>query len=153
MKISHLIETVLACIRHEFYRERIREFKRDERALMRAVATWGYACAQRGWELDAQFILEELLGLLGAIKKSGAEIGYLPSYLQGAVKRRIGQRAEEISAQSKSTPRQVAKIVQGLKGVDAVREPGAVETLAMLYRDLRRPKRSGPKAPKQGSLL
>jgi hypothetical protein len=120
---------------------------RDERALTKAIARYGYECTQRGWEFDSKHILTALMNLLNEIKRSGANIDYLPVYLDGAVKRHIGQRAEELSAAAKSTPRNVARVVKGVQTVEAVREPSATEILATVYKDLRRRRKKPVRTP------
>lgn len=144
MTIPDLIDLVLNAIRNQFYADRVRDFKRDERALTKAIARYGYECHQRGWEFDQKHILAALMKLLNEIKRSDADIDYLPLYLDGAVKRHIGQRAEELSAAAKSTPLNVARLVKGVKAVEAIREPSATEILATVYNDLRRRRRPKP---------
>jgi hypothetical protein len=116
----------------------MREFIRDQRPLMRAIATYGYECDQRGWNFEADFIFHDLKELLKRIRDSEADIKFLPVYLEGAVRRRIGQQAEELSARAKTIAPKVAKLVQGVKLVEAVREPSAVEILSQLYKGLKK---------------
>ncbi len=142
MTIPVLITTVLTAIHHQFYPDRPREFLRDRQALMRALGRWGHECARRGWDFQPEFIQRQLLDLLNEIKRRSADIQYLPVYLHGAVGRWIGQRAEELSAESKSVPRQVTKLVAGLQRVEAIREPTPNEILATLYRDLTQRRRA-----------
>lgn len=149
MSIDDLITDTLDVIRSQFYADRPREFKRDETALMKAIARWGYECRQRGWHFDAQFIQRQFLELLNDIKRRGAEIKWLPVYLHGAVGRWIGQRAEELQVQARSMGTKVSKIVQGVRTVDAVVEKSDTEILATLYRDLRKKSRSRRAKPKQ----
>ncbi|MGN6385729.1 MAG: hypothetical protein ACTHMT_05760 [Verrucomicrobiota bacterium] len=155
MTIPELITLVLESIRNQFYTGgrncEFSDFLRDKRALTKAISRYGYECHQRGWEFDSKHILGEIMKLLQEIKRSGADIRYLPTYLDGAVKRHIGQRAEELSAKAKSIPRNVAKIVAGTRKVEAVREPSATEILATVYKDLRRFKAPNPN-PKKSQL-
>lgn len=153
MSIDDLITDTLDVIRSQFYADRPREFKRDETALMKAIARWGYECRARGWHFDAQFIQRQFLELLNDIKRRGAEIKWLPVYLHGAVGRWIGQRAEELQAQARSIGTKATKIVQGVRSVDAVVEKTDTEVLATLYRDLRRKQRRTRSTEKQPSLL
>lgn len=146
MTIPELITLILGAIRNQFYADDIRAFKRDERALTKAISRYGYECNQRGWEFETKHILHALLKLLNEIKRSEAEIHYLPTYLDGAVKRHIGQRAEELSAAAKSTPKNIARIVAATKRVEAVREPSPTEILATLYRDLKRKRPGGTRS-------
>ena len=166
MSIADLISTVLESIRLKFYTNdgvfRVREYKRDERALMKAITTYGYTCHQRGWEFKIEDIQNDLLKLLLTLKTQNAQGDYFPRYLEGAVKRHIGQRAEELSARAKAqltsnkapgnvdkkgrskdknlpaipAARVVETIVGGVKKVEAIREVGAVETLAHLRAEL-----------------
>jgi hypothetical protein len=138
MTIPELITLILDSVRGQWYADDVRAFKRDERALTKAISRYGYECHQRGWEFDTKHILRAIMTLLQEIKRSGAEIQYLPVYLDGAVRRHIGQRAEELSVKAKSTPRNIAKIVESTKRVEAVREPSATEILATVYKDLRK---------------
>lgn len=138
MTIPELITLVLNAIRNQFYADKVRDFMRDERALTKAISRYGYECHQRGWEFDSKFILRALMDLLNEIKRSSADFRYLPVYLDGAVKRHIGQRAEELSAAAKSTPKNVARLVKGVQTVEAVREASATEILAAVYKDLKR---------------
>lgn len=153
MTVPELIEEVLGVIGRQFYYDQpIRNFLRDERALTKAIAAYGYQCAQRGWDFDAQFIKTQLLTLLNEIKRSGAEIRYLPSYLDGAVKRMIGQRAEELSDRAKSLAPKVSTLVNGVKPVVVI-EKTDTEILAALYRDLKRKGKRHAKGAKQEVLL
>jgi len=139
--IPELIAELLHAIRHQFYADRIRDFKRDERALTKAISRYGYECVQRGWHFQADQILRGLLDLLNEIKRSDADIQYLPVYLHGAVGRHIGQRAEELSAQAKTIKPRAVKIIQGALQVQAVVEPSDAEILGAVYRDIRRHQR------------
>lgn len=135
--VGTLIANVLDKIKRDFYKDRPdREFNRDRLALMKAVATYGYECNERGWSFETDFIYHDLLELLKKIRIAEADIQYLPVYLAGAVRRRIGQRAEELSARTgnaKAIDAKVAALVKGIKTVEAVREPTAVEVLAEVY--------------------
>src|SRR5581483_5082747 len=101
MTVPELIANVLDNLRRNFYTDantgyvRVHEFKRDERQLIRAIATYGHECNQRIWQFQADFIYQELMRLLLQIRTSGADIDYLPVYLQGAIRRHSGTRAEE----------------------------------------------------------
>ena len=153
MTVDQLIEEVLNSIRNHWYADRIREFKRDERALMRAILRYGYECDQRGWPFDVPFIFGELMTLLKKIRTTDADIKYLPVYLDGAVKRWIGGRAEELSARAKTIRVQTHRTVAALGRVEAIHEPTGVEVCAAVFKALRkRPHRPAAKA-KQGDLL
>jgi hypothetical protein len=153
MSIPELITLVLDSIRNQFYPDRLRDFKRDERALTKAIARYGYECHQRGWDFDSRHILSAIMKLLQEIKRSGADIRYLPTYLDGTVKRHVGQRAEELSAKAKSVKPNVAKIVATTRRVEAIREPSATEILATVYKDLKRYKPKNPNPKKTQSEL
>lgn len=135
MTVPELLHQVLLSIRNQFYADRVRDFKRDERAITKAIARYGYECAQRGWELEPAFILREIMAVLQDVKRRG-NFQYLPVYLHGALSRSVGQRAEELQAQARRLQPKVAKVVAGVRGVEAVREPPAVEVLATVYRDM-----------------
>jgi hypothetical protein len=101
-------------------------------------------------------ILKELMTLLISMRDKKAEIHFLPKYLEGAIDRHIGQRAEELSALAHSQPRRQAhKLVDGLQRVVVV-EKSPTETLADVYKALsrspRRKKGDSPK-PQQKDLL
>ena len=141
-QVAELVQTVLGAIRYQWYADRTREFKRDERALTQAIAHWGFECDERGWDFSPAQIQRHLLDLLNQIKRQGGDITYLPEYLNGAVKRWIGQHAEELQSEQQSTRKRVASVVSGVQSV-VIKEPTAVETLGLLYRDLRRRKKIG----------
>jgi len=139
MTIPDLITDILGCLRNQFYADRIREFMRDERALTKAIARYGYDCAQRGWDFSVLDIKRDLLDLLNQIKRTGSPIKYLPTYLEGAVTRHIGQRAEELQAAARKnkTPKAVQTVVSGVKPVVVI-QPDNTEILSALYRDIKR---------------
>jgi hypothetical protein len=137
MTIPELIDQVLGAIRNQFYSDRDREFMRDYNALMKAISRYGYDCAQRGWEFSVSAILADLMKLLNEIKRTGADIKWLPTYLEGAVRRHIGQRAEELQAQARLSKPKVTKIMEGTK-LAVVITPDNTEILAAVYRDLKK---------------
>lgn len=180
MTIPELIAEVLQSLRNQFYNGShgwgIREFKRDEARLIRAISLYGHLCFQRGWEFDVAFILGDLMKIIQSFKISGVQIDFMPVYLTGAIKRSIGLRADELNAKAKSmrtkngttkrerlqapaipAARLVNDVVAGKTAVVAVREKSATETLADVYAALRkaRPARKPAPAPtvKQPSLL
>ena len=159
MTTADLVTNVLGAIRGQFYADQPREFLRDQNAIKRALATWGHECHARGWDFDAAFIQRELLTLLNEIKRSGADIDYLPLYLGGAIRKRIGVRAEELSAAWKSLGARTARVIRKVEAgvVTAVVEPTATEVLAALHQDMKRARRERKARPeskaKQGELL
>jgi hypothetical protein len=156
---ADLITNVLDAIRGQFYADAPRDFLRDLNALKRALATWGHECHQRGWDFDAAFIQKELLTLLNEIKRTGADIDYLPIYLGGAIRKRIGVRAEELSAAWKSLGARTGRVVKKMEAgvVSVVIEPTATEVLSTLYQDMKRARRERKAQPaskaRQGELL
>lgn len=140
MTVPELISDLLRRIRSlDRYHGRDREFKRDERALMKAISRYGYACAERGWHFQPNEILGDLVALLRQIVNQNADIKYFPIYLEGCVDKHIRTRAEELNARAKAakaTPRLVEKTLAD-KSVVRVVEPTAVELLATVYRDLK----------------
>jgi hypothetical protein len=141
MTVAELIQDVLAQVRNHFYADRPpREFKRDERALMQAIARYGYECDRRHWQFDAMFIYQDITAVLRTMREKQAAIKYLPVYLEGAVDRHIRVRAEELSAQAKKLPPRVSKVLAGVQTAVLV-EATATETLAALYRDLKQRRR------------
>ncbi len=156
MTIPELIANTLEAVRSKFYADRPREFLRDERALTGAISTWGYECNQRGWDFTPQFIFKDIMGVLLDIQRRGADVKYLPVYLQGAVRRHIGQRAEELQAAGRDVRRNVKRIVNGVE-VAVIVEKTNTEVLSALYTDLKRQQRTRKARPvakvKQGELL
>jgi len=155
MSIPELINDVLLHLRNHFYADKpARDYKRDERALMKAIARYGHECDRRHWQFDAQFIYKELVALLRSMREKSADINYLPVYLEGAVDRHIRTRAEELSAAAKALPNQVRKATSGLHAAVVI-EKTAVETLAAVYRDLKQQRRrkAAPVKSKQEVLL
>ena len=144
MTIPDLIANLLGVLRNQFYADTPREFLRDERQLTKAIARYGHECAQRGWHFEPQFIQDDLLTLLNEIKRTGAEVAYLPVYLEGAVDRRVRQRAEELNARAKANqlPNAIKRIVNSVGVVEAVREPTHCETLGLLYQQLAQRKKA-----------
>jgi hypothetical protein len=157
MTVDQLIAEVLNNLRNHFYAERVREFKRDERQLMKAIARYGYECERRGWHLQAEFICSDLITVLRKIRTGKAVIEFLPVYLEGTVDKHIGQRAEELSMQAKQTAQRAPELVKGLKSVTAIIEPTTVEVLGKLYVDLARTVKAQRRPPavktKQRELL
>jgi len=154
MTVAELIEDVLRRIQStDWYHGRIREFARDRRALTKAIARYGYACAERGWHFQPEVILKDLLSVLRDIVEKRAAVDYFPIYLEGAIDKHIRQRAEELSElakQSKSVEANARRIMAGQNMVQMV-QPTSVEVLDKLYRDLKRRKvkRQPPVAAKQ----
>lgn len=153
MTVDQLISEVLNSIRHHWYADRVRDFKRDERALTKAILRYGVECEQRNWQFDVPFIFNELMTLLRKIRTSKAEIGYLPVYLDGAVRRWIGGRAEELSAKAKSIRVQTHAVVTGVRTVEAIRAPTAVEICSTVFKSLQRRRPRRAPAAKQRDLL
>lgn len=143
MNVAELITDVCRNIRNSFYADKAaRIYLRDERFLMKAIARYGVECERRGWHFQVDFIFHDLLKLLTKIKTGGAEIEYLPVYLEGAVDRHIRLRAEELNAaakQAKNVENLTRKVVAGTR-ITTVLEPSKVETLALLYKDLKKRK-------------
>lgn len=152
MTIPELIAQVLDTLRRNFYTDkqsgavRIRDFMRDERQLIKAIATYGYECNQRGWQFQADFIYQELMKLLLQIRTQEPDIDYLPVYLAGAIRRHIGQRAEELSARAKRMPDKIANVIAGVTKActvaPAARQPSDVEVFDQLYRGIKKIQRA-----------
>jgi len=141
LTIPALINDVLDVLRNQFYcDQRPGAFQRDERYLIGAIATYGKECTDRGWHFDAPFLRAELLGLLQSFKQSNVEIQWMPVYLQNAIRRHIGQRAEELQASARHVPRVATKIIAGVQPV-AIIEATDTEMLAKLYSDVRKLRR------------
>ena len=86
--------------------------------------------------------------LLLQIRTSGADITYFPIYLSGAIRRHIGQRAEELNAKAKAMPTRVAKLVSemGAPSASVVRQPSDVEVFTEVYRGISKIQRARRKA-------
>jgi hypothetical protein len=137
MTIAELITEVVNAVRNSFYADApVQHFKRDERAIMKAIARYGYECDRRGWRFQVEFIHRE----------SDAEIQYLPVYLEGAVDTHIRTRAEELSAAAKSPGNITQRAIKDVTAVNVV-EKTPVETLALLYGDLRKSHRRAIRKP------
>lgn len=145
MTVPELMANVLDKIRRDFYdgntpSPRDHAFNRDRRALMRAIATYGHECNNRGWNFDVEFIYMQLMKLLLDIRTADAEIKYLPVYLEGAIKRHIGQRAEALSAKAKAIENIIDRVKSKLPPATtppAAREPSPVEVLSQVYRGIK----------------
>lgn len=162
MTVAELVNQVLDLIANQFecYQLRVRDFMRDRPALMKAIARAGYKCEQNGWQMDAQEIKTVLLTVLNDIKLRQDRINNLPIYLDGAIGRHLGQKAEEYSARQKArhsvraAPVIVRDSLDGVTLVSAIREKTATETLSELYVQLKRCRRKKAPAPaKQQTLL
>lgn len=146
MTVADLIAEVTTKIRNVFYADRpAREFLRDERAITRAIARYGYECDNRGWDFQVEFIRRDLLDLLRSMRDKSADIKYLPVYLEGAVDRHVRTRAEELAAAAKAIPNIVKRSVKDLAVTNAI-EKTPVETLALLYGDLNKRRRQQQKS-------
>jgi hypothetical protein len=136
MTVSDLITEVSRAVRNSFYTDKpVRDFVRDDRAIMRAIARYGYECDRRGWSFQVEFIHRELFSLLRSIREKDAEIKYLPVYLEGAVDRHIRMRAENLQVAARKLSNITQRAVKDIAVLGVV-EKTPVETLALLYRDL-----------------
>lgn len=159
MTVADLIARVLQAIRAEFYGDDARgarEFRRDERALTKAIARYGYACAERGWDFEPHEVCTALLQLLPQITKPTHQ--YLPVYLERCIDRHVGQRAEQLNERAKAA-RAVGRIA-GLTVEEAIKRTldaaaqarprvTTCETLATVYRDLAARSRKGRESKRQ----
>lgn len=148
MNIPILLTLTLQRIHKDFYVGRDKEFHRDYRALTKALSRYGYECAQRGWHLQPRAIYQDLHKLLTGVLKRRDEIGYLPVYLDEAVRSHVNTRAEEIQAQARASQieRTITVTMEGLKPVAKV-VPTTTELLAELHASLRR-RKAKPAPPK-----
>lgn len=144
MNPAELIEQVLTHIQRQFYCDfPARDFFRDRTDLIAAIATFAHECNVRDWQFDASFIYREISKILTSFKHSGTEIKWMPIYLQDAIRRHIGEHAEELKELAKSNRGSAissARLVPGLIGrlrPVQILEPTAVEIAAKLYHDIR----------------
>lgn len=142
MTVAELIDRVLQVVREQFYGDKpARDFVRDRTALIRAIARYGFACHRNGWEFEPAQIVQDLLRLLPTIKPPDHQ--WLPRYLESCIDRSIRQRAEQLQAVARkhAAPAKVAQRglgkLQVLPDTVIVREPGKIEQLDTLYRELR----------------
>ena len=141
MTIPDLIASVLSSIRESFYADKAdRLYYRDEKALMRCISRWGHECFKRGWDFRPEFIHQELQQVLFRVYQHRDSIPYLPSYLGEAIRRSVGQRAEELAEQSKRTKisRSISLVMEGTEKVARVESVSVTETLSALYSDLKK---------------
>jgi hypothetical protein len=148
MTVAELIRLVMGSIERDHYEDRPREFSRDYRALEKAIASYGYHCADRGWHFEPREILREIMSVLISMRGKRETIGYLPIYLAGAIKRHCGMKAEEFATRARAIKPRINRIVEGTK-ITVIVEPSGAEILAAVYKDLRKPraKKSSPKPP------
>jgi hypothetical protein len=156
MTVDALIEIVLRQIRDDFYGQRDREYFRDQRALTKAIARYGFECNFRHWEFSTEDIRKELVKLLNSMRDKASDIAYLPTYLEGAIDRHIRFRADELNERGKDGRNIIGKTMGAIKPAP-IREATPVEILGTLYKDLkqRRRRRKTVKLTKekQGDLL
>lgn len=158
MTVAELITNLLEVIRSKFYAGKPREWMRDQRGLTWAIVSWAKECNARGWNFEPAFIHKELMAVLLDIQAKDRDVEYFPVYFRGAIKRRIGQRAEELNAANKRIESQVSRAVAKVQPGE-VRQPTTNEILLALGADLRRLKRErqqvrrAGKREAQGELL
>lgn len=155
MNTAEVIERALRGIRDQFYPEDaqgVRAFARDRNALTKAICRYGAACDARGWRFDEGRIISAILKLLPQIKAPDHQ--YLPVYLEKCIDRHVGQRAEELQAESLKYENQLRRTMAEARskqlpgGVVAV-PVTATEQMAALWgglRDLQRRKKAQAKA-------
>jgi hypothetical protein len=137
--VAVLVDTCLTYIRTHFYQDKpTRDYHRDEPALMKAIARYGYLCHQRHWEFEPLEIQKDLIALLRNLLGRMDEIKYLPIYLEKAIDRHIGLRAEELSAKAKAKKQVSAIVSKEMDGkqVVVIKEATTTEKLSTLYADL-----------------
>ena len=141
MTVDELILSVSERIRTDIYgANHQHEFYRDRHMIYRAIGMAGHECLEKEWLLSTDPLHNQLMQLMSNIEAHGVGIRYFPSYFAGAIRKWMGQHAEEWSMQAKRVEPHCAKIVAGINRVDAVRQPTSVEVLDALYRSLK-PKR------------
>jgi hypothetical protein len=154
MTVADLIARCMDAIRVQFYASASpRDFPRDSRALTKAIARYGYACNERGWQFEPNVICRDILSILPRIEPPRHQ--WLPLYLETCIDRHVGMRAEELSAQAKqqrTVPLLVSKKADSLKPAVIIEKTGT-ETLDLLYKQLstinRTKKRIAKSVPKQ----
>jgi hypothetical protein len=121
--------------------------------LVKAITRFGFECSKRGWDLDEATVCNTIINVVAKAKHS--EIDFLPAYLQSAIDRLVGQKAEELrdAAIRNSTRRSVRKVMNGVDKVDAVREPTLMEQFAAVHSGLTKRLKREPAQAKQMKLL
>lgn len=157
MTVAELITEVLAAIRNQLYADNPKDFFRDQRHLKQAIARYGHACHQRGWEFDVPFVRGEIMRVLLVVKRQEIT-GYLPVYLQSAIDQHVREHAEELNAEAKAIRTKAAKELAKVRvAPELPRQPSATELLALLYKDIQRTAKARHTKPaakvKQGELL
>lgn len=163
MSIDALIDLVLQRVFKEHYlgKSRREEWHKSRTALIKSIARYGHECANRGWEFEPEAIWAELMRVLDTMRERSLEIEiWFPKYLECSIDRHIRLRADELSAEAKredrrgslhADPRSAAKlagvVVADLR-IGTVRQPTAVEQLAVIYRDLHRRQKARRRAAK-----
>lgn len=141
MTLSAAIDLLLERIRREHYAHRdTHAWKRDERALMQAIARYGHECSTRGWYFEEAEIWAAINRLLDTMLPKRDQIRYLPIYLERAVDQHIRERAEELSDRAKAITTPLSAVRRGMQPAPArvVIQRQPVEVLSDLWRDLRR---------------
>lgn len=140
MTIPDLLTLTLARIHKQFYTGRQNDFFRDQRALVKAIARYGYECAQRNWHIEPRAIYQDIHKLLTSIAGRRTEFEYLPVYLDEAVRSHVNRRAEEISelSRSQAVNRKVRQVMRDTQLVAQV-EPTSVDVLGQLFTQIKRP--------------
>jgi hypothetical protein len=145
MTLTEAIDRCLVAIRDQFYDEdRPRDFLRDRTALIKAVARYGVECERRGWRFDEIHIVQAILKLLPQIKPPDHQ--WLPVYLEKCIDRHVGQRSEELQAESRRIDTAAEKVLREARLLNPspkseIRNPkseirmAATEVLAALHRE------------------
>lgn len=148
-----VFDTLMEC-RQVFYEGKPIQFEQQKEELAAAITHFGWLCEQRGFYLSAEDIRAEIRQVTDSMKRHKADIKYFPQYLASALKKTVGQRAEELADKSKA----VGWISQGaLKKLTITnpQEDPPVVQLAKLYLPLmkRIKQRRQPSNAKQQKLL
>jgi hypothetical protein len=159
MTVAELIDQVMHRVRVRFYSDReVREWRRDENALLKAVSRYGYECAQRGWEFEAAVLGERIVALLNRIERparpeGGQEI-WFPKYLEACVDQHVRERAEEIQAAARAAKSPAAITAGVLAGVKVAEVPPPnrdAELLGQIYQEQRRRQKAAAERRQAGS--
>jgi len=138
MTVDELILSVSERIRTDIYgANHQHEFYRDRHMIYRAIGMAGHECLEKEWLLSTDLLHNQLMQLMSSIEAHKVGIRYFPAYFACAIKKWMGQHAEEWSVQAKRVEPHCARIVHRTQRVEAIIQPSAVEVLDALYRNLK----------------
>lgn len=154
MNIQEAILETLTDVQKHFYNGREAYFFRDKQDLLAALSEFGWHCQQRGFYLTADDLRAEVKQVTDSMIRNAGKIQHFPIYLRAALKKTVGQRAEELNAKSKAVDWLANRSLNKLQPKATDEEPPVV-TLAKLHFSLKKriKERTKPANAKQTKLL